>query len=404
MKLSIKYQHKLDDLEKLLAKTNTAVDLEKHINESINAHKRNRLVENLKVSMQQLEDFATKTVRTEFVKHENLVVNSQYRYWTRGGKPVEGYLATIIPDTMIRMLIKKGGPMHLAHLDNIETRITYLPEYRDRFILLIEKIEQGEVDELLDKFPHDLLHMINGAHGELLLNIGVPPGESQTAKKLIEQERARLIIVEITDSSGKGINGSIVEYYQKRWKRILDTTGEQYIDGWLSGLTDDISDHLRVRINNKGNIQEKTQKLENNRTFTFQTKQIQAQILESTGNKGVSETQIHVKQGNKILRETYTDEKGAASFELFSGDYNFVIQTNHCSQTKPIQLANNIKISIQTGRVHSKSGKCSHYYCGDWFPFTQDMELLPFNYYFKFSDGTQDTLYFIKGGTVNEIH
>ena len=54
LKLSIKYQHKLDDLEKLLAKTNTTVDLEKHINESINAHKRNRLVENLKTSMQQL--------------------------------------------------------------------------------------------------------------------------------------------------------------------------------------------------------------------------------------------------------------------------------------------------------------------------------------------------------------
>ena len=205
----MKYQQKLDDLEKLLAKTKSTVDLEKHINESINAHKRSRLVENLKVSMQQLEDFATKTVRTEFVKHENLVVNSQYHYWTRGGKPVEGYLATIIPDTMIRMLIKKGGPMHLAHLDNIEIRITYLSEYRDRFILLIEKLEQGEVDELLDKFPHDLLHMINGAHGELLLKIGVPPGESQTAKKLIEQERARLIIVEITDSSGKRINSRI---------------------------------------------------------------------------------------------------------------------------------------------------------------------------------------------------
>ncbi len=133
--------------------------------------------------MQQLEDYATKTVRTEFVKHENLVVNSQYQYWTREGKPVEGYLATIIPDTMIRMLIKTGGPMHLAHLDNIETRITYLPEYRDRFKLLIEKLEQGEIDELLDKPPHDMLHMINGAHGELLLKIGVTPGESQTVKK-----------------------------------------------------------------------------------------------------------------------------------------------------------------------------------------------------------------------------
>ena len=210
--------------------------------------------------------------------------------------------------------------------------------------------------------------------------------------------------MELSDSREQGINGSIVEYYQIKWKKIPGTTGEQYKDGWLSGLTDDISDHLRVRINNKGNTQEKIQKLENNRIFTFQTKRIQVLILESTGDKGVSEAQIHIKQGDETIRETYTNEKGEASFELFPGDYNFVIQTNHCSQTKIIQLANNMKITIQTGRVHSKSGKCSHYYCGDWFPFTQDMELLPFNYYFRFSDRTQETLYFIKGGTVNEIH
>ena len=127
-------------------------------------------------------------------------------------------------------------------------------------------------------------------------------------------------------------------------------------------------------------------------------------ILESTGNKGISEAQLHIKQGDKTIREAYADEIGEVCFELFPGEYNIVIQSNHGSQTKTIQLTDNMKLKAQTGRVHSKSGKYSHYYFEKWQPFTQNIELMPNDYYFKYSDGTQDTSYFIKEGTVNEIH
>lgn len=132
------------------------------------------------------------------------------------------------------------------------------------------------------------------------------------------------------------------------------------------------------------------------------TATITVKLLDSKGN-GVSGAFVQYYSGGwKSLGNTGSD--GAVSMALVPGTYNFQISYGGASQQKSQNVGTNPNVVFQTVQVHSDSGKCTGYNAGGWRTFTQDMELLPGTYMFRFSGKTANTSYTLVVGAVKHIH
>jgi hypothetical protein len=91
--------------------------------------------------------------------------------------------------------------------------------------------------------------------------------------------------------------------------------------------------------------------------------------------------------------------------QLLPLTYNFQISYAGATQQMSQDVSKNPNVNFQTVQVHSDSGKCTSYYAGgSWRTFTQNMQLLPGTYTFRFSDGTKNTSYTLVVGPVKHIH
>ncbi|MGA2240064.1 MAG: hypothetical protein ABSG74_12720 [Candidatus Bathyarchaeia archaeon] len=93
-----------------------------------------------------------------------------------------------------------------------------------------------------------------------------------------------------------------------------------------------------------------------------------------------------------------------AKMALASGTYNFQISWAGATQQKSQNVGTNPNVIFKTVQVHSDSGKSTSYCAGGWHAFTQDMQLLPGTYTFRFLDGTKNTSYTLVVGAVKHIH
>jgi hypothetical protein len=147
-------------------------------------------------------------------------------------------------------------------------------------------------------------------------------------------------------------------------------------------------------------------------SFKVSVEGVTVTLLASNG-KGLSGAVVEYYSGGwKPFGTTGSD--GTVSMALPPGPYIFRITYAGASEEKTQNVATDPIVVFQTVQVHSDSGKCTSYFpvatvptryhALGWQTFTQDMELLPGTYMFRFSDGTANTSYTLVVGAVKHIH
>jgi hypothetical protein len=202
------------------------------------------------------------------------------------------------------------------------------------------------------------------------------------------------VTVKLLGSNGSGLSGAVVQYYSGGWKAFGTTGGDGTVSMALPPGT------YNFQISYAGASQQKSQNVGTNPNVVFQTTLVTMKLLAHDGVTVLSGgTQYYAGSWKMFGVGTTT-----ATMELLPLTYTFKISYGGASQQKSQNLATNANVIFQTVQVHSDSGKCTSYYAGGWRTFTQDMELLPGTYTFRFSDGTVNTSYTLVVGAVMHIH
>jgi peptidoglycan/xylan/chitin deacetylase (PgdA/CDA1 family) len=202
-----------------------------------------------------------------------------------------------------------------------------------------------------------------------------------------------MVTVTLLASNGSGLSGAVVQYYSDSWK-AFGTTGS---DGTAKmGLA---SGTYNFQISWAGATQQKSQNVGTNPNVVFQTTLVTVKLVSSANLQLSGGAQYYADSWKTFGSGTTT-----ATMELLPLTYTFQISWAGASQQISQNVATNPNVIFKTVQVHSDSGKCTSYYAGGWKTFTQNMELLPGTYTFRFSDGTRDTSYTLVVGAIKHIH
>ena len=147
--------------------------------------------------------------------------------------------------------------------------------------------------------------------------------------------------------------------------------------------------------------QERSQNVSTNSTVVFQTTRVSVQLKDSTGAL-IDTGAVHYYAG--AWRDMGSTSGGQAFRELLPGTYTFSMVYAYGRQEKSQNISTGPTVVFATGRVHSDTGSCTYYYAGAWRVFTQDMELIPATYTFRFNDGTSNVSYTVIGSSATNIH
>jgi hypothetical protein len=186
----------------------------------------------------------------------------------------------------------------------------------------------------------------------------------------------------------------------------LSGTAQYYVGGWKTfgtGTTTTSMELLRstykFQVSYAGVSQQLSQDVGANPNVVFQTTLVTVKIQSSTNTELSGVVQYYARGWKTFGTGTTT-----TSMELLPSTYKFQITYAGVSQQLSQNVATNANVIFKTVQVHSDSGTCTSYYAGGWKAFTQDMELLPGTYRFRFSDRTRDTSYTLVVGAIKHIH
>jgi Tol biopolymer transport system component len=212
--------------------------------------------------------------------------------------------------------------------------------------------------------------------------------------------QTRRVTVELRDNDGEPLDTGMVQYYGSgRWR----TFGEGSTSGGRVSM-ELLPNSYSFRLTYASAANQKTQNVDTDPTVVFQTQHVVVELKDSTGSPITDTATIQYYAGGWQTFGTGSTSGGQASMELLPKSYAFRLTHSYAAVEKSQDIGADPAVAFQTGRVHSSSGLCTHYYAGGWRTFTNDMELLPLAYSFRFSDGTPDTEYTVVAGAQTDIH
>ena len=203
--------------------------------------------------------------------------------------------------------------------------------------------------------------------------------------------QTKLVTVRLLASNGVTELVGGAQYYAGGWKTFGGGTTTTTME--LLPLT------YTFKISYGGASQQKSQNVASDPNVVFQTTLVTMRLL-SSANAELSGGAQYYASGWK----TFGAGSTTTTMEMLPLTYTFQVSYGGGTQQKSQNIGTNALVTFQTVQVHSDSGKCTSYYASGWRTFTQDMELLPGTYTFRFSDKTRNTSYTLVVGAVKHIH
>jgi CSLREA domain-containing protein len=209
------------------------------------------------------------------------------------------------------------------------------------------------------------------------------------------------VLLRLIDSRGNGLAGGTAQYLDGT--TLKNIPGSTNSNGDLATTIPVSKGTVSFTMTYVSGLTVKIQNVTSNSLVVFQTNVVTIQLKDHSGNPLDTGTVMYYAGGSWLSFGTTSG--GKVTKELLPSVYGFRMIYANSNQDKLQINVSTTTVVFQTGQVHSNSGKATAYYAnGAWRTFTQNMELLPQTYLFRFSDGTKDTNYTITAGKVNNIH
>ena len=191
--------------------------------------------------------------------------------------------------------------------------------------------------------------------------------------------------VRFFDSSNAPISGGVVGYYAGGWKSF-GTTGASG-----SVFKELLPGTYSFKMSYAGyTLEEKNVNINTSDFTIFQTVNVEVKLVNSDGAGLEGGTVNYYAGGWKSFGTT--NASGQAFKELLPGTYSFKMYWKGLSQEiKNVKVPDNSPVVFGTTTVNVQYSGSVQYYAGGWKNYSQPMEMLPYNYDFKF-DGVQTSI------------
>jgi len=190
------------------------------------------------------------------------------------------------------------------------------------------------------------------------------------------------VAVTVKLRNGNGTTGGLTapksaQFYASGWKDMVINAAEELLPG-----------NYYFAVNYKGMRQERYVTVNASMDVLFQTVAVYLKLANHTHTSW-----INTGVAMQFYASGWQDTGVNSGEQLLPGNYYFACTYAGMRQERYVPVpvggsgSGTMAVEFQTALVDSTSGLCTQYYASGWKAFTDPMELLPGNYYFKYATG-----------------